>query len=192
MLRQRRSPRRLSLSEVLTLEQIGWLCWATDGSTGEIAPEKFGRTAPSAGALYPRDLYVATIAGAVPQGLYHYNPYRHELEYVNATTPSDLAQTSPQPDELSAASTVLLFSTSFWRNRMKYDQRGVRFAFMELGHVAQNALLAGNALGLSALSLGGFFDDEVNALVGLDGLHETSAYMVFLRQTEPREATRRN
>ncbi|MFV0405488.1 MAG: SagB family peptide dehydrogenase, partial [Propioniciclava sp.] len=139
--------------------------------------------------LYPRDLYVSTIAGATDPGLYHFNPYEHQLEYVNSTTPDHLAAATAQPDDLRSAATVILLSASFWRNRMKYDQRGVRFALMELGHVAQNALLAGNAMGLSALSLGGFFDDEINAMVGLDGVHESVAYMIILGSAEAIESS---
>lgn len=185
LLRQRRSPRAYVPSEPLTLQQLSWLCWAADGDTGEIAPGRRGRTAPSGGALYPRDLYLSTIAGPLEAGLYHFNPYRHQLEFVNSTTPEEITAASAQPKDLKPCSTVVMLSASFWRNRMKYDQRGVRFALMELGQVAQNALLAATALGLSALPLGGFFDDEVNSLVDIDGVHEAIAYTILLGRAAP-------
>lgn len=180
VLQERRSPRGFSSSPALSLDKIGWLCWATDGNTGEIAPNRYGRTAPSGGALYPRDLYVTTIAGDIEAGLYHYNPYLHHLEFVNSTTPHDVAGTTAQPEALAQASAVLLLMASFWRNRMKYNQRGVRFALTESGHVAQNALLAAVALGLSALPIGGYFDEELNTMLGADGLHEEVLYAIFL------------
>lgn len=179
LLQNRRSPRHLAPAAPLSLEQLSWLCWATDGNNGEISPGRYGRTAPSGGALYPRDLFVATSGGQLDPGLYHYNPYNHQLEYVNKTTSEELAKGTAQPD-LGAGGSGLVLSASFWRNRMKYEQRGVRFSLIELGHVAQNALLAATMLGLAALPLGGFFDEEINAMIGLDGLHETVAYVIML------------
>lgn len=178
LLQGRRSPRAITKAAPLIVDQIAFLCWATDGINGEIGPDRQGRTAPSGGALYPRDLYISVVDGEIPGGLYHYNPYASHLEYVNAHLPSDFTACTPQSDALSDAVAVVIVTAVFWRNRVKYDQRGVRFTFMELGHVAQNCLLAATAIGYTALPLGGFYDDEVNELVYADGLHETAAYVI--------------
>jgi SagB-type dehydrogenase family enzyme len=66
----------------------------------------------------------------------------------------------------------------FWRSRFKYGARAYRFALMEAGHVGQNLLLAAAALGLGAVPLGGFYDREVDAFLGVDGIYEASLYLV--------------
>ena len=73
---------------------------------------------------------------------------------------------------------VVAISAVFWRSRFKYGARAYRFALLEAGHVAQNYLLAATALGLSACPVGGFFDRRVDALLGIDGLHEASLYLL--------------
>ena len=66
----------------------------------------------------------------------------------------------------------------FWRSRFKYGARAYRFALMEAGHVGQNLLLAAAALGLDAVPLGGFYDRNVDAFLGVDGIYEASLYLV--------------
>ena len=61
---------------------------------------------------------------------------------------------------------------------MKYGERGYRFMLLEAGHIAQNALLAANALGLGACPFGGFIDDDLDRLLGIDGLDEVSLYLI--------------
>ena len=66
----------------------------------------------------------------------------------------------------------------FWRSRFKYGARSYRFSLLEAGHVAQNFLLAAEALGLAATPVGGFYDDRVDQFVGVDGLFESSLYLL--------------
>lgn len=181
------SIRRTSLafesSAPLTVEEVSWLCWAADGVTGSLGGDHLGRTAPSAGGLFPRDLYIS-IPGTdrLDSGTYHYNPFTHSLEMVNTATPAELIGTSSQTQTLNRATSVFVLCAPYWRSRIKYGQRAIRFTLMELGHVAQNLLLAATALRRDSVPIGGFFDDELCEVMGLDGLHEAPIYMIAIGQ----------
>ena len=71
------------------------------------------------------------------------------------------------------------------RSSFKYGQRAYRFALLEAGHVAQNLLLAAEGLDLGALPVGGFFDDELNRLLQLDGCQEFVVYLVLMGHRAP-------
>ncbi|HFB83733.1 MAG TPA: SagB/ThcOx family dehydrogenase, partial [Thermodesulfatator sp.] len=75
------------------------------------------------------------------------------------------------------APVVFIWSAIARRTMSKYGSRGIRYIFMDVAHICQNLLLAAQALGLGACPVGAFFDDEVNQLLGLDGLEETVVYM---------------
>lgn len=184
MLRRRASPmsfRRSASSP--TLEQIAYWCWATDGETHRVGDLHRGRTAPSGGALFPRDLYVVTVGTeGLEAGLHHYDPYGHELAHLSAVTLGDLGMTTPQPELFATADLCLIVTCCFWRSRVKYGQRAVRFALIEAGHVAQNALLAVGSHGYASKPIGGFDDDRLADLLGLDGVNDAPVYLLPVGQ----------
>jgi SagB-type dehydrogenase family enzyme len=73
---------------------------------------------------------------------------------------------------------VIVLTAVFWRSRFKYGARAYRFALIEAGHVAQSLLLGAAALGLRTLPVGGFYDRSVDALIGIDGVHEAALYLL--------------
>jgi SagB-type dehydrogenase family enzyme len=153
------------------------------------------RAAPSGGALYPTEVYVAVRDGgcdAVPPGLFHYNPVRGDLALIAADVTERLASATPYPDAVATAGATLVFTMILERTRFKYGERGYRFALLEIGHMAQNSLLAATALGLAGVPLGGFYDDEANEVLGVDGVTETIVYLVAVgrRSRDPDEAER--
>ena len=140
------------------------------------------RTVPSAGALYPLELYpVAVRVDGVPEGVHHFDPRRRVLERVrDGAVAGELADTCPLPGLLDAAAAVVFIAAVFWRTRFKYGLRGYRFALLEAGHCAQNMLVAAHGLGLRALPLGGFYDARAESLVGVDGVEEAVVYAIVL------------
>ena len=139
------------------------------------------RAVPSGGALYPLELYVVSHrVEALEPALYHYEPLRHVLELLRPLESPAEAELSPYPEPLVESAAVVAMTAMFWRSRFKYGARAYRFALMEAGHVGQNLLLAAAALGLDAVPLGGFFDREVDAFLGVDGIYEASLYLVPL------------
>lgn len=140
------------------------------------------RSVPSGGALYPLDLYVSSqrVEG-LEQGIHHYDPLRAALEEVRVgPCRDDVADASTYPEIVSQGAAVIFVTAMFWRSRFKYGLRGYRFALLEAGHVAQNALLAATALGLAAVPLGGFYDRSTDDLLGLDGVNESTLYLLVV------------
>jgi SagB-type dehydrogenase family enzyme len=86
------------------------------------------------------------------------------------------------------ASVALAISACFERQRIKYGERTYRFALLEAGHLAQNLLLVGTALGLGTLPVGGFLDDEVNDYLRLDGRREAVLYLILMGSLPPTAA----
>ncbi len=162
-------------------ETLAALLHATYGVTGSLRdPDGWTqplRAAPSGGALYPLDVYVATqrIRGLDP-GLYRFEPLERGLEALGDG--GAIAEATASPQLAAAAAATVVLAATFWRSRFKYGLRAYRFALLEAGHAAQNLLLAATALGLAAVPLGGFFDHRLDEALGLDGVDRSSLYVV--------------
>jgi SagB-type dehydrogenase family enzyme len=150
---KRRSERLLSPKE-LTLEQIGQLCWAAQGITEK---SRGLRATPSAGALYPLELYLVT-----EKGVYHYLPKGHTLETVlKEDVRGRLAAAALNQDWFAHAPLIFVVTGVYKRTTAKYGARGRRYVDMEVGYVAQNIHLQAVALGLGSTSVGAFHDDKI-------------------------------
>lgn len=163
------------------LAELSALLFAGYGITGAIKDSQVKqRTSPSGGALYPLDLFwINECVTDLPKGVYHFNPFRHNLEVVaqadfGAQIREALIQTEMSRDKVG----YLAISASFWRSRFKYGLRGCRFAMIETGHVAQNILLAAEGLKIMAACLGGYYDFRVDRILRLDGVNETTVYVM--------------
>lgn len=158
-LASRRSVRDLA-PETLSTEIVGRLLWAAQGVT---SPEGY-RTAPSAGALYPLELYVAT-----PSGAFHYLPDTHELVPVrDRDLRADLRAAALDQEPVGDAGVVIVIAADPSRTAAKYGvDRGERYVLLEAGHAAQNVLLEAVALGLGAVPIGAFDDAAIARVVGL-------------------------
>ena len=150
--------------------------------SGEDGAEFRLRTAPSGGGLYPIETFTLVFdVEGVPPGAYFYNALKHRLELVApGDCRSKLINASNLKDEIRNAGFCVALSVVLPRSSFKYGQRAYRFAFLEAGHVAQNILLAAEGLGLGALPIGGFFDDDMNRLLNLDGCQEFVAYLLLV------------
>jgi SagB-type dehydrogenase family enzyme len=150
------------------------------------------RHVPSAGALYPLDLHVVVRAaeGLAP-GIHQLDPLEETLVDVSGLDRDGrvarfrrAAPTAMAPIAERAAVTIVI-TGSFERARCKYGLRGYRLTLLEAGHVAQNALLVATALGLPAIGWVGFVDHELDAVLGLDGVTQSSLYAISLGGPEP-------
>jgi len=167
-LARRRSVREYA-PRSLTWEEIGQLLWAAQGIT---SPQGF-RTAPSAGALYPLEIYVV-----LPEGVYHYLPHPHALRRTAAgDRRSALGDAAVRQRPVYEAPAVFVIAGVYERTAAKYGQRAQRYVHLEAGHAAQNLLLQAAALGLGAVPIGAFHDEQVRAVLGL-GADETPLYLI--------------
>jgi SagB-type dehydrogenase family enzyme len=159
VLARRRSVREFA-SKPLTNEQLGQLLWAAQGITHEDGL----RTAPSAGALYPLEIYVATSAG-----FFHYRPSSHELQRRSDRDLRPLLHRAAlRQDPVLKAPAVFIITAVYERTIQKYgSDRSPRYVHLETGHAAQNLLLEAVALGLGAVPIGAFDDREVQTALSL-------------------------
>jgi SagB-type dehydrogenase family enzyme len=162
-------------------EELSRLLHAAQG----ITERRWGfRAAPSAGALYPIELYpvVHDVAG-LPPGIYHYAVQEHGLELLQ---PGDFCAAVMQAglwqDFLGTAGVCFVLSAIFQRTRWRYRERTYRYVLLEAGHVGQNLYLAATAMGLGACAVGAFLDDALNELLGLDGEQEAALYVLSVGQ----------
>jgi SagB-type dehydrogenase family enzyme len=174
---RRRSVREYS-SRPLLREEISLLLWASTGIQRVEAGHAF-RTVPSAGALYPVEPYViAHRVEGVEGGIYHYGIRDHLLEEVaRGDFRGDLSRAALFQEFCSEAGAVFVWTAIFPRAKWKYGQRAYRYVYLDAGHVAQNLALAAVGLGLGSCQVAAFFDDEMNALLGVDGTDESVIYL---------------
>jgi SagB-type dehydrogenase family enzyme len=163
-IKQRRTIRGF-LPKALSLAQLSQLLWSAQG----ITDDSHGyRSAPSAGALYPLDVY--TIVGSVREletGVYRYNPESHSLKLISGgDSRHDVATASLSQMWIAEAPVVFVVTSEYERITWKYRDRGIRYAHIEVGHVGQNIFLQAEALGLGAGIVGAFHDDEVTKAIG--------------------------
>jgi SagB-type dehydrogenase family enzyme len=182
-LRKRRSIRHY-VEAPLTRMELSQLLWAAQGVTAHTHRCLF-RTAPSAGALYPVETYlVVNNVTGMERGIYHYDVREHRLELVREGKVRDEAARAARDQEmLDSAGVVFLWTAVFARTAWKYGKRAYRYVYLDAGHIAQNVALAAVALGLGTCQIAAFYDDEVNALVGVDGVRESAVYMTSVGRT---------
>lgn len=148
----------------LSLGEVSQLLWAAQGKTDR----RGFRTAPSAGALYPLEVYlaVAAVEGLSP-GIYRYLPDKNGLARVSeGNRAEDLRRAALSQQCLAEAAAVVVMAAVYERTTGKYGERGVRYAQMEAGHAAQNLLLQAEALGLGAVPIGAFDDKSIKNIIG--------------------------
>ncbi len=138
------------------------------------------RAAPSAGALFPIEVYpVVHNVQDLEAGIYHYSVPGHTLEMLR---PGDfrlaIMQAGIWQDFLGQANVCFVLSAIFQRTRWKYQERTYRYILMEAGHIGQNLYLAATSMGLGCCAVGAFLDRELNDLLGLDGESEASLYIL--------------
>ena len=142
------------------------------------------RSCPSGGALYPIDIYAATLnVENIKPGIYFYDVETHSLVLMNKNVNELISAFVPFPQELNEiknAGLVLLFVANFFKTKAKYGERGYRYVLQESGHLAQNAYIVSAALKLATVAVDGFYDDEINGILGIDGVEESVVYTVVV------------
>jgi len=159
----------------LSLEQTAQLLWAAQGQTHP----RGSRTAPSAGATYPLEVYVAAgeVQGLSP-GVYRYRPKDHTLILLKAgDVRSQVARASFGQGWVADAPALFIVTADFQRTTGRYGARGERYVFIEAGCASQNIALEAVALGLGSVIIGAFDDAGVTAAAGLPKKERPVLYM---------------
>lgn len=161
---RRRSTRKYQGTS-LTSAEVSQLLWAAQGMTD---PRGF-RTAPSAGALYPLEVYlIAGNVNGIPSGIYRYISQQHKItNIVPGDKRAGLKDAALGQDQIKQAAAALLISAFPDRTTKKYRERGIRYVHMEAGHAAQNVYLQATALGLGTVVIGAFHDEAVRKVMNM-------------------------
>ena len=172
VLASRRS-RRDFVDRAISLEQLSQIMWAAYGITYPIpnVPNLRGglRTTPSAGATFPLEVYVVVgnVQGLEP-GVYRYISEEHKLvKVIDGDIRNELSNAALGQTMVRDAPASVFYSAVFYRITGRYGERGIMYAYIELGHSAQNVYLQVEALGLGTVAIGAFFDDRVRQVLSL-------------------------
>ncbi|MGB5583286.1 MAG: SagB/ThcOx family dehydrogenase [Gammaproteobacteria bacterium] len=163
---QRRSIRDF-VPTILKMAEISQLLWSAQGITDASGL----RAAPSAGALYPLELYVVTgTVDGLAQGVYHYEPQQHQLiKTSGGDVRAVLTQAALSQVWIQDAAAVIVFTADYQRTRRKYGNRAERYVHIEVGHAAENLFLQAVSLGLATVVVGAFDDDKLARVLRLPG-----------------------
>lgn len=173
----RRSVRRYEDAPI-SLETLSLLLWSFNGVTARAGRYEF-RTAPSAGALYPIETYliVNNIEGVEPAA-YHHNIPDWCLERVREGAQGrNLVEACLMQKMCATSAVTFVWTAIIQRSSWKYAQRAYRYIYLDAGHIGAHLHLAAESLDLGCCMIGAFFDEEVNAILGVDGEEETCLYM---------------
>jgi len=170
-LANRRSHRQFQ-DKSISMEHLSQILWAAYGITSpRPEPNLRGglRTAPSAGATYPLEIYVVAgnVEGLEP-GVYRYVSEEHKLvKTVSGDVRNELTEAALGQRMISAAPVTVFYSAIFERTTERYGERGIHYIYIELGHSAQNVYLQAEALQLGTCAIGAFTDERIREILDL-------------------------
>jgi SagB-type dehydrogenase family enzyme len=156
----------------LNLQQVSQILWAAYGRlpTDAISGATI-KVTPSAGGLYPLDIFLVSGQGTVqdlPEGIYMYKPLTHTLLHVaSGDNRKLLAYASLSQMWIAEAPVIVVIAATFGRSTVKYRQRGIQYVFMEAGNANQNMYLQAVAMGLRIGTVGAFNDPQVAGVLKL-------------------------
>jgi SagB-type dehydrogenase family enzyme len=207
----RRRSRRQYTSQALTLEELSFLLWATQGVDEQATmafhewsaaerpatldeAEVLLRTVPSAGARHPFETYLLInhVSGHVSRhgsrleaGLYRYLPLDHKLHFLRPAAGLAEQVRSTFARWQRQAAVIFLWSVLPYRTEWRYSFISPKLIAMDAGHLCQNLYLAAEAIGAGACAVGGYDQEKVDALLSLDGQDEFTVYVAPVGKVDP-------
>lgn len=175
----RRTVRKYS-DQPVSVEELSFLLWCTQGVKECTARPATLRTVPSAGArhAFETQLLVNNVAGLDP-GLYRYLAIEHQLARLDSAGDMNAQITAAclQQNQVRTSAVTFIWIAELARMRWRYGQRGYRYLHLDAGHVCQNLYLAAEAVGCGACAVAAFDDAELNRVLGLDGIDQFVIYL---------------
>lgn len=175
----RRSVRNYA-AQPLTLAELSYLLWCTQGVKEVIGTHATLRTVPSAGARHAFETYVLAnrVEGLEP-GLYRFLAIAHRLLPVNLSRnlADRVAEAALHQEFIKASGVTFIWTAVAYRMLWRYGERGYRYLHLDAGHVCQNLYLAAGAIGCGACAIAAFDDEAMNATLGIDGEAQFTIYL---------------
>lgn len=173
-----RRSRRGFKEDSLTMEQVSQILWSAQGITKKVITTEgiLGRrTAPSAGSVYPLDIYLVVGENTVENlksGVYHYETSRHSLFLIlEEDQRKEVSQACLDKNQIDIAPVSLIITAEFSRLTDRFGEHRIHFVYMEAGHVAENVYLQVESLGLGTVSMGGIKAEEISKALNLPNEH---------------------
>lgn len=163
-------------NEQLSLSEVSQILWASQGITDKAEGL---RTAPSAGALYPLEVYlVAANVTDLNPGIYKYNPRNHTLKKIlEGDKRTEISNASLKQESINNSSAIVVITAIYERTSVKYGNRTERYVNIEVGHAGQNIYLQSVSLGLGTVMMGAFNDNALKKVLQLpDNEHPLALY----------------
>lgn len=174
---KRRSVREYS-EKPLSISEVSHILFSAYGITHIVNGFEL-RASPSAGALYPIEIYFAAhnIEG-INEGIYHYIPQNHSVEIIKkGNFREEILKACLSQETFLTSSLTIIYTAVFRRTTSKYGERGYMYIYIEVGHIAQNVALQCVSLGLSSCVVGAFYENKINKIIGVDGKEQSSIYI---------------
>jgi len=170
----------------LSIEELSWLLWATQGVKQVMGDSITLRNVPSAGARHAFDTYLLiNRVRDVEPGLYRYIALDHKLALLNRE--KDIAgrimDSCLCQNMVANCAVTFIWAADFYRMSWRYGERGLRYIYLDARHVCQNLYLAAEAVSSGVCAIGAFEDDKINEILGLDGENHFTVYCGNSRKT---------
>jgi len=177
---EQRSSHRTYSDNPLSLEELSYLLWCTQGVKRVVTDSATFRTVPSAGARHALETCVlANNVAGLQAGIYRYLPIEHQLGsfIIDATIAEKVKLACLNQTSITNSAATFIWFAVVERMSWKYNERGYRYLFLDAGHVCQNLYLAAEALDCGVCAIAAFDDDMLNDVLRLDGKHELAIYL---------------
>ncbi len=178
-MRRRHSQRRFT-EEPLSLEELSFLLWATQGLRPAARSDPAWRTVPSAGGRHPFETYLAAhhVQGVAP-GLYRYLPLEHRLCFLRAdpALPERIIDGCRDQRYAGRCAATFIWTVLPYRSEWRYGPIAHKMIAQDAGHLCQNLYLAVEAIGAGTCAIGAYDQDKMDALLGVDGQDEFTIYI---------------
>jgi len=179
MIEQRESLRKYD-ADPLSLEELSFLVWCTQG-VKQVTPRPVTlRTVPSAGARHAFETYVLAnrVAGLEP-GLYRYLALEHQMipQDLSPGITDRMTEACYRQEHVRQSAVTFAWAAVLERMYWRYDERSVRYLHLDAGHVCQNLYLAAESIGCGVCAIAAFYDEQLNPVLGLDGVDRFAIYL---------------
>ena len=169
--------------ESMSLLELSYLLWCTQGVKEVFSDVATIRTVPSAGARHALEtiLLVNNVEG-LTTGLYRYLSLEHQLGTVknDSLIADEIVKASFDQDFIKQSAVTFIWIAVIYRMKWRYGERAYRYIFLDAGHVAQNLYLSAESINCGVCVVGAFSDDELNSILELDGREQFVAYMASI------------
>jgi SagB-type dehydrogenase family enzyme len=182
VIERRISVRRYS-DEPLSMEELSYLLWCTQGVKAVTKRPITLRTVPSAGARHAFETFVlANRVTGLNAGLYRFAAMEHALLETNVTSQigEQIRNACLSQDQITGSAATFIWVAVLDRMYWRYGERGYRYLHLDAGHICQNLYLAAESIHCGVCAIAAFDDDELNQVLDLDGENLFAVYLASL------------